>query len=337
MSIHWDARNKRWRFAFDRVIDGRRHRASRLLPKSWSKAQADAYDRKEGGRLDAVAAGIERTDPLIDTAVLHYLRDKATLKSFTKARENLAAIAWAYTGKPFSALADIARLVNETREGVRADVKLSDATVRQRLALLKAACRWGWKAHGMGEHDPTVRMQIPTPNNARHVYKGRAEMLALAKAADRKDARALIRIAFYSGLRKGELRRAECSDGALHLDDTKNGTRRSVPIHPKIRSACQRYVPFTAPASTLDRAWQRARALMGMEEVHIHDLRHSMASEMINEGVDLHTVGVVLGHKDTRSTQRYAHLTHRTLAAAVGKIGRKSPHNAAPSTKPKAA
>lgn len=58
--------------------------------------------------------------------------------------------------------------------------------------------------------------------------------------------------------------------------------------------------------------------------VHFHDLRHSSASEMINAGVSLFTVGRVLGHRSAQSTARYSHLTHDTLADAVGKIGRRA-------------
>ena len=332
MSIRWDTRNKRWRFEFDRVIEGRRQRTSRLLPKGWTQAQADAFDRKEGARLYAVGTGIERADELIDTAVLHYLRDKTHLKSFESARENLAQIAWAYEGKPLSELPAVAKLVNETREGVREDVVLSDATVRNRLALLKAACRWAWKTHGICQSDPTARMQLPAVRNERHVYSDRRQMLQLARAADRPDVRVLIRTAFYTGMRLGELQRVQVYGGALHLPDTKNGERRSIPVHPRIRT-CLRHLPLTAPKITLQRGWQRARGALGLNHLHLHDLRHTAASEMINAGVDLYTVGAVLGHKDPRSTKRYAHLRHETLADAVGKIGRKSPHT----EKPKAA
>ena len=74
-----------------------------------------------------------------------------------------------------------------------------------------------------------------------------------------------------------------------------------------------------------------------MDHVRLHDLRHSAASEMVNEGVDLYTVGVVLGHKDPRSTARYSHHRADTLAAAVGKIGRKSSHIPDAKGRPKAA
>lgn len=257
-----------------------------------------------------------------------YLTDKTGLKSYKTTSENIMAIAWAYDGRRMSELVKVADAVI-ARDG------WAPATKKNRLAILKAACRWGWRKHGLTQHDPTTRMQLPEVRNERHVYAGRREMLAIAKAADRWDVRALIRVSFYTGMRKGELRRAVFADGALHLADTKNGERRSVPVHPRIL-VCMRFVPFDAPKSTLDRAWQRARSIAKQSHVHLHDLRHSSASEMINAGVDLFTVGAVLGHKDPRSTKRYSHLTHATLAGAVSQIGRKSPHKVTQPGKKKA-
>jgi integrase len=322
MSIRWDTRNKRWRFEFDRYLQGQRHRSSRLLPAGWSQAQADAYDRREGARLYAVAAGIEQADPLIDSAVALYVQDKTGLKSYKSAAQHLAAIAWAYMGKPLSALPDVARLVASKTGGARAGVTLQPATVRNRLAILKAACRWAWRAHGLTQHDPTTRMQLPAVRNERHVYASRVEVGRLVRAADRRDLRVIMLLAFYTGMRLGELYRVEPADGALVLADTKNGDRRAVPLHPKIAHLAQ-HLPLTAPKISVQRAFQRARTAAGLEHLHFHDLRHSAASEMVNAGVDLFTVGRVLGHRDARSTARYSHLTPGKLAEAVGKIGKR--------------
>lgn len=332
MSISWDTRNKRWRYQFDRFIEGQRHRASRLLPAGWSQAQADAFDRKESARLYAVATGIERTDPLIETAVAHYLQDKRHLKSYRAAAEHLAAIAWAYAGRPMSELPQIAREVAEKRviaavEGGRGEHVISPTTARNRLALLKAACRWAWKQHGLTEHDPTTRMQMPTAKRGRQVYLERLGMLRAARAAKHHQTRVAIRVAFYSGLRLGELFRVEVVDGVLWLADTKNGDSRAVPAHPRI-STCLQHLPLTIQRATLQKDWRRARAQTVGDGVRFHDLRHSTASAMVNAGVPLYTVGAVLGHKDPRSTSRYAHLQRETLANAVGAIGRKSPHKA---------
>lgn len=312
MPIRWDKRNKRWRYEFDRFIAGRRHRYSRLLPAGWSQAQADAFDRSESARLYAVAAGIQDADPLIEAAVSLYLSDKTNLKSYKSTAEHLAAILPHYLGRRMSELPEVAREV--------CALPMAPATNRNRLAVLKAACRWAWKRHNLTPSDPTARMQLPPVRNERHVYATRREMLALARAADRHDLRVLIRAAFYTGMRLGELMRVEVQGQRLILADTKNGERRVIPAHSRILCLL-RYLPLTAPKITLQRAFQRARVRAKLPHIHIHDLRHSAASEMVNAGVDLYVVGAVLGHKDSRSTRRYAHLTGATLADAVSAIG----------------
>jgi site-specific recombinase XerD len=57
-----------------------------------------------------------------------------------------------------------------------------------------------------------------------------------------------------------------------------------------------------------------------MPGIRFHDLRHSCASLLINAGVDLYTVGRILGHSQPSVTQRYAHLQLGTLKKAMRKI-----------------
>jgi integrase len=316
MSIRWDSRNKRWRFEFDRYHEGRRHRSSKLLPKGWSRAQADAYDRKEGSRLSAIASGIAREEPLIDEAVILYIRDKQHLKSYRSAVEHLGSIAWAYAGRPITALPEVA-------QEVASGAETAPATVRNRLALLKAACRWAWKKHGLTEHDPTGRMQLPQVKNERHVYATRRDMLRICRACTNWGAQVAIRVAFYTGMRLGELLRARANGtGLLVLDESKNGEGRAVPIHPRI-SHLSAHFPLQEKKHTVQAAFHAARMRVGMRHINFHDLRHSAASEMVNAGVPLYDVGKILGHRDTRSTQRYSHLTADRLMAAVIQIGRK--------------
>ena len=78
MSISKDKRTGRWRFDFDRRFPGHgRVRKRRLLPAGWSRAQAEAYDRKESSALSAIAEGISRPRAYIDAAVARYARERA--------------------------------------------------------------------------------------------------------------------------------------------------------------------------------------------------------------------------------------------------------------------
>ena len=71
------------------------------------------------------------------------------------------------------------------------------------------------------------------------------------------------------------------------------------------------------PFVSIKRAWMTARNNAGLPALRIHDCRHSFASFAINPGVDLYSVGKLLGHRDFKSTARYSHVENSTLQAAV--------------------
>ncbi|WP_235505330.1 tyrosine-type recombinase/integrase [Acidovorax sp. Leaf160] len=94
-----------------------------------------------------------------------------------------------------------------------------------------------------------------------------------------------------------------------------------VPIHPKVWAVARCAEPWQDKI-TVQSYFRRASQEAGHADLHFHDLRHSSASAMTNSGVDLYTVGAVLGHKDAKSTKRYSHLATASLAAALGTIGK---------------
>lgn len=327
MSISYDKRNKRWRFEFDRYIAGQRQRTSRLLPQGYTRAEADKFDLEETKRLHAVATGVSKPEPLIEDAVLLYLQHHApALKSFENIRRELQACFEAYAGKPFSALPAVALNYKPKDADGKA---LSAATARNRLAYIRAACRYAWKHHGMGDTNPAASIPMPKVRNERHVYLGRAEFLAICRRIKPGPSRACIRIAFYSGMRAAEPGMASVSsDGSAFIlapEDTKNHLPRVVPVHPRIAHILRNPAlwPPRRTKWTVSKEFKAGARLAGMGHARLHDLRHSTASEMINAGVDLYTVGGVLGHKSAVSTRRYSHLATKTLAAAVALVGKK--------------
>ena len=59
---------------------------------------------------------------------------------------------------------------------------------------------------------------------------------------------------------------------------------------------------------------------LGIEDFRFHDLRHTAASWLRMQGADIHTVALLLGHKDLRMAARYQHLSPTFLADAVSKL-----------------
>jgi integrase len=114
----------------------------------------------------------------------------------------------------------------------------------------------------------------------------------------------------------------------LYLRETKNGTLRILPI-PDAALMVLNSLPQGAPGDAVfagvDPAFlsvytKRVLKRIGAPDASFHTLRHTAASWMVQQGVDLYAVGQVLGHKTPRMTQRYAHLSPDYMACAVSKL-----------------
>jgi integrase len=71
------------------------------------------------------------------------------------------------------------------------------------------------------------------------------------------------------------------------------------------------------PLTDIHEPWHTACRRAGLEDVRIHDLRHTFASNLVNAGHSLFVVSRALGHSTTRMSERYAHLSDETLLAAA--------------------
>ena len=320
MSVSFDKTKGVWRFYFDRAVaGGARKRISRVLPKGWNKDQRDKFDQAETARLYALATGVERETKLIDDAVHVYIQEHAPKLKNKSLEHELARFLHAYTGRDITELAAVCRQYAADSVG-----QLAPATIRNRIAYLRAACRYAWKHHGYCEHDPASRLVVPPVSNSRKVYLSREQMLKICRLIRNPQARAAARIAFYSGMRQDEIRRAVLIDGLFVLYDTKNGDPRSIPVHDKLRGIVRSKLwPITITGWAISHNFTKATRKAGMPWATFHTLRHSTASEMINSGVSLNTVGEVLGHRSAASTRRYAHLQTSALGAALRLVGKK--------------
>ena len=70
----------------------------------------------------------------------------------------------------------------------------------------------------------------------------------------------------------------------------------------------------------LQRPWSGIRERAGLEDVRIHDLRHSFASCALALGETLPVIGKLLGHSDIETTARYAHLARDSIHEAAERI-----------------
>ncbi|PHR60679.1 MAG: integrase [Robiginitomaculum sp.] len=137
---------------------------------------------------------------------------------------------------------------------------------------------------------------------------------------------AAIRLLMFTGCRLREILNLEWSNvdverGVLFLPDSKTGKKTIVLAAPAMSILASlekvgRYVIASEsagqkderPRADLKRPWKAITYHAGLEGVRIHDLRHTFASFGAGSGLGLPVIGKLLGHKDVRTTQKYAHL-----------------------------
>jgi integrase len=133
-----------------------------------------------------------------------------------------------------------------------------------------------------------------------------------------------INLLALTGCRRSEITRLRWSEvdleaGLLRLEYSKTGPR-TVPLGDQAmrliaelkRAAFSTWVfpssRGTGPIVGIQKVWNDIRTRADLPTVRLHDLRHSFASQAINGGASLYLTGAILGHRQSSTTQRYAHL-----------------------------
>ncbi|MCY4513665.1 MAG: site-specific integrase, partial [Candidatus Tectomicrobia bacterium] len=76
-----------------------------------------------------------------------------------------------------------------------------------------------------------------------------------------------------------------------------------------------------AHLTDIQKPWRRIRSRAELEDVRIHDLRHSFASRALALGESLPMIGKLLGHTQVQTTARYAHLANESVKASGSRVG----------------
>lgn len=222
-------------------------------------------------------------------------------------------------------------------------------TCNRALVLLKCvyncAIRWEVLAPDV---NPCKGVALLPDHGARERYLSPEEVRQLFDELDGNrnvQVAQVIRLLLYTGARKREIldlrwEEIDWERQAIIIPAQRSKSKRVHPI-PLSDAAVEllRQIPrhgdlpwvFVNPKTgkppvSIFYAWDSIRKKLGLEDVRLHDLRHSYASFLVNAGRSLYEVQKILGHHDPKVTMRYAHLSPQamreaanTVAAVVGR------------------
>jgi integrase len=214
-------------------------------------------------------------------------------------------------------------------------------TANQAIAIVRALLGFAVQ-HGLRTGNPAAAIKAYRENK-RERFLSEAEIGAAADAITQAESRGIgpfaaagLRLCLFTGARSGEItsirwdhidwqrRLIRLPDSkaneprTIHLSDAAIEVLRNVPhVGPYVIAGRK----YGSPFQSLSRAWHIARNYAGLDDVHLHDFRHSFASIAAGQGLSLYTIGKLLGHKNPKTTARYAHLTRDVAQSANDEIG----------------
>jgi site-specific recombinase XerD len=192
---------------------------------------------------------------------------------------------------------------------------------------------------------PAMKEDLPYPNRQRlqlPTILTRKEVSKLIDSASNLFHRAMLMTLYSTGMRRAELCHLKVEDidstrMIVHIRHGKRNCDRDVPLSPKLLETLREYWRWMQPKTYLfpgtvknwraDKPitpkvlWEACReaaqaAGITKDDVRPHLLRHSFATHLLENGADLPTVQLLLGHSDLKATSIYLHLSERHLKAA---------------------
>jgi integrase len=228
----------------------------------------------------------------------------------------------------------------------RAIVTGGKGIARRSIAALSACLSWAVDQEIIPTN-PCARVK-KLPQGKQERFLSEAEVASLLDCISKMTAEGAlaagfgdaIRVLLLTGARKAEILKLKWSEvdmerGQIRLppDRGKRGERTVSLNAPALkilsdRERCGEYVfpstrDHTQPALGLQKAWERVRHRAGLQDVRIHDLRHSFASFGAASGASLVMIGKALGHSQPQMTARYAHLGADPVRAFAETVGEK--------------
>jgi integrase len=210
------------------------------------------------------------------------------------------------------------------------------ASINRELSMLSVAFNVAIKEWEWLKENPVSRVSNEKENNARDRWLTEEEEKCLLENSPGWLGEIII-FSLNTGLRLGELislewSRVDIDKKTIFIDKTKNGDRKTIPLNKnalkvinslsKVRNIKNDYVFLNRRSGkinpvSLSVAFRRSLEKAKITNFRFHDLRHCFATRMAQKGIDLYMISKLLGHKNIKMTQRYAHHCPESLRSGV--------------------
>ena len=282
----------------------------------------------------------------VSDLIRHFLEDRVSRMSETAQRDYGMQLRWWSSSIGHLTLRQLTRAnIISTREklikgnynrGIEKHLR-SPSTVNRYLAALGSCCSYGVEM-GLLQSNPSVGIKRLSEPRGRTRFLSDEERLKLLEATENSSSQLHLAVvlSLATGARQSEIwglcwKDIDLKEGYLTFEQTKNGDIRKVPVLGEALNLLRAYhhqhrivgreelFPGRIKGHSLNlrKQWVAAIKLAEIEDFRWHDLRHSCASYMVRQGLDLRLVAELLGHRTLQMSMRYSHLAKEHLKSSI--------------------
>lgn len=225
---------------------------------------------------------------------------------------------------------------------------VSPSTIQKEFALVSHLFNVARREWGLPVDNPVPQVRRPKVDNNRTRFLTKEEAQKLLDAAKNSRNQKLypyLLLLMHTGMRPSEAAGLQWGDvdldGRLVKLQVTKTDMRYVPLTEMAENVLRSIRPEKAqvdtyvflphsssetlkvldiPCNHFKRSFGTARKKAGLDDLHLHDLRHTAASHLLMAGVDIRTLAEILGHKTMQMVQRYTHLLNDHKLRAVDRI-----------------
>jgi integrase len=276
------------------------------------------------------------SSPRFEDFAKEYLEySKANKRSWTRDRTSIKNLLKQFRGYKLNG---ITPWLIEKYKRVRKEM-VTEATINRELACLKhmftMAIKWG-----KAINNPVKEVKLFREPERRLRWLSEEECDKLISAS-LGHVSSIIITALNTGMRLGEILsltwdQIDFERGLITVERSKNNGVRHIPMNRRLTEEFNS-IRITSPGQYVfsNKTGERFKSIKtgflgalkrsGIKKCRFHDLRHTFASHLVMNGVDIATVKELMGHKTIAMTMRYAHLSkeHKQSAVDLLRLGEK--------------
>jgi integrase len=312
------------------------------------RESTETMDKKEAQRIYDAIKGQIAENKWIDGSKEREISFKRLMDEYMEEHSRLKKESWRRDEvslshlEPFFGdyvLAEITPALISRYKSQRLREGAKPATLNRELSLMKHAFNLAVKEWEWCRENPCCRVKMERENNERNRVLGYDEEERLLEACPQW-LREIIIFALDTGAREGEILTLNVKSidpfrRVVTILQEKTGQYKTIPVTSRLMEILKNKIEVRhlrhdlvfpsedgtkITASNLGRAFRKALKKATIEDFKFHDLRHSYASRLAQSGIDPYTIQRLLGHKDPKMVQRYAHHSVESLRIAVGAL-----------------